>query len=484
MIKVWKRFALLMGLLAVFAAPLSAAQAPQAPLAERNNAFDRWLAKKDPAFAWTLNNTIQGEGYTGNVLKMTSQTGRSSAEVDHPVWNHWVIVTVPTELSTKKTAFLYIDGGSITEAAPTRVAARNIQIATNTHTVAVEVRGVPNEPLRFTDNPTRARSEDDLIAYAITRQIASGDDDWMVRFAMTKAATSAMTAAQEFLKSEAGGKRRVDKFVVSGGSKRGWTAWMAAIFDKRVIGVMPIVIDMLNNEAMVKHHYEALGFFSPALGDYVNHNIMPHEIGTDKFRHVVSIEDPFSYRNRPRMKSVPKYILNAAGDQFFLPDNSQFYYKDLPGEKALRYVPNAKHDMAGSDVIESVIARYQMILDGKKTPRYAFTKQADGSLLVSPRDKPTYVKLWQATNPRARDFRVDTIGQAYLSSSMRPERDGTYIARVGPPAEGFTAWFVELTYDVGAPFPLKVTSEVTISPDTKPYKWEKAAAQYPKKTPR
>ena len=125
-----------------------------------------------------------------------------------------------------------------------------------------------------------------------------------------------------------------------------------------------------------------------------------------------------------------------------------------------------------------------MILDGKKTPRYAFTKQADGSLLVSPRDKPTYVKLWQATNPRARDFRVDTIGQAYLSSSMRPERDGTYIARVGPPAEGFTAWFVELTYDVGAPFPLKVTSEVTISPDTKPYKWEKAAAQYPKKTPR
>ena len=288
MIKVWKRFALLMGLLAVFAAPLSAAQAPQAPLAERNNAFDRWLAKKDPAFAWTLNNTIQGEGYTGYVLKMTSQTWRSSAEVDHPVWNHWVIVTVPTELSTKKTAFLYIDGGSITEAAPTRVAARNIQIATNTHTVAVEVRGVPN----------------------------------------------------------------------------------------------------------------------------------------------------------------------------------------------------AKHDMAGSDVIESVIARYQMILDGKKTPRYAFTKQADGSLLVSPRDKPTYVKLWQATNPRARDFRVDTIGQAYLSSSMRPERDGTYIARVGPPAEGFTAWFVELTYDVGAPFPLKVTSEVTISPDTKPYKWEKAAAQYPKKTPR
>jgi PhoPQ-activated pathogenicity-related protein len=301
---------------------------------------------------------------------------------------------------------------------------------------------------------------------------------------MTKAATAAMTATQEFLKSEAGGKRRVDKFVVSGGSKRGWTSWMTAIFDKRVIGVMPIVIDMLNNEAMVKHHYEVLGFFTEALGDYVNHNVMPRLIGTPELRHVMSIEDPFSYRNRPRMRSVPKYILNAAGDQYFLPDNSQFYYKDLPGEKALRYVPNAKHDMAGTDVIDSVIARYQMILDGKKTPRYDWVKEADGTLVVHPRDKPMAANLWQATNPKARDFRVDVIGRAYVSSPLRAQPDGSYVARVPKPAEGYTAFFVELVYDVGGKYPLKVTSEVSVVPDIAPFKWENAAAQYPMKTPR
>ncbi len=484
MSKFWGRFALVVMALGLLAGPISAAQVPAAPLAADNNAFDRWIAKKDPAYGWTLNSTIHGDGYTGYVLKMTSQSWRSAAEVDHPVWTHWVIITVPDHLVSARTAFLYIDGGSINEPAPTKVSDRNIQIVKDTGTIAVELRGVPNEPLHFSDNPSRARTEDDLIAYAMTRQVATGDDDWMVRFAMTKAGVMAMNATQEFMKSEAGGHKTVEKFVVSGGSKRGWTAWMVALMDKRVSGVIPIVIDMLNNEAMVKHHYEVLGFFSPALGDYVNHNIFPHLVGTPELRRIQSIEDPFSYRNRPRMRQVPKYILNAAGDQYFLPDNSQFYYKDLPGSKAMRYVPNAKHDMAGTDVGESIIAYYQMILAGKQVPRYSWVKQPDGTLVVTPRDKPVDAFLWQATNPTARDFRVDTIGKAYTSSHLKAEPNGTYIGQVARPTAGYTAYFVELDYDIGAAYPLKVTTEVAISPDVTNFHWENAAAQYPVKTPR
>ncbi len=484
MTRFWTRFAVLAGLLTLFVAPLSTAQVPQAPLAEANNAFDKWMAKKDPAYGWYLHNTIKGQGYTGYVLAMTSQTWRTAAEVDHPLWTHWVIVTVPDNLVPGRKAFVYIDGGSITEAAPTKVSDRNIKIATDTHTIAVEVRGVPNEPLKFTDNPTRGRSEDDLIAYAMTRQVATGDEDWMVRFAMTKAATSGMDAATEFLASTAGGQHKVDQWVVSGGSKRGWTAWMVAIFDKRVIGVMPIVIDMLNNEAMVHHHYEVLGFFSAALGDYVNHNIFPHLMGTPELRHVQSIEDPFSYRERASMRRVPKYILNAAGDQYFLPDNSQFYYKDLPGSKAMRYVPNAKHDMAGTDVGDSMVAYYQLILAGKPAPRYSWVKRSDGTLVVTPRDKPVSANLWQATNPNARDFRVDIIGRAYTSTPLTPQADGTYIGQVAKPAGGYTAFFVELVYDMGGKYPLKVTSEVSVVPDVTNFKWENAKAQYPFKTPK
>ena len=35
------------------------------------------------------------------------------------------------------------------------------------------------------------------------------------------------------------------------------------------------------------------------------------------------IVDPFSYKDRYQF---PKYIINAAGDEFFIPTSSQFYY--------------------------------------------------------------------------------------------------------------------------------------------------------------
>lgn len=170
-----------------------------------------------------------------------------------------------------------------------------------------------------------------------------------------------MDAIQEFLASDAGGKFKVDQFVVSGGSKRGWTTWLVGAVDKRVIAIMPTVIDALNSEAITRHHYEALGYFSPALEDYVNHGLFPHKIGTPEYRAVLAIEDPYNYRNRERLK-IPKYVVNASGDQYFHPDNSRFYFGELQGEKHLRYVENAKHNLAGSDARESMLAFYLAIL--------------------------------------------------------------------------------------------------------------------------
>ena len=55
---------------------------------------------------------------------------------------------------------------------------------------------------------------------------------------------------------------------------------------------MPTVIDALNSEAITRHHFEAYGFFSPALKDYVNHGLFPHKIGTPEYRAVLAVEDP------------------------------------------------------------------------------------------------------------------------------------------------------------------------------------------------
>jgi PhoPQ-activated pathogenicity-related protein len=293
----------------------------------------------------------------------------------------------------------------------------------------------------------------------------TGDDEWLVRLAMVKSAVRAMDAIQEFSLSEQGGRTRIDQFVVAGGSKRGWTTWLTGVEDKRVVAIIPIVIDALNSEAITRHHYEAYGFFSPALKDYVNHKLFPDKIGTPEYQHILAIEDPYNYRNRDRLRTIPKYMINASGDQFFLPDNSQFYFPELKGEKYLRYVENAKHNLEGSDARESMTAFYEAVLNNRARPRFSWVKQKDGSLVVTVVDKPREVILWQATNPKARDFRVDTIGKAYRSTELRESKPNVYVAKVEKPQTGYTAFFVQLTYDSGGRYPFKFTTEVSIVPD-------------------
>jgi PhoPQ-activated pathogenicity-related protein len=176
---------------------------------------------------------------------------------------------------------------------------------------------------------------------------------------------------------------------------------------------------------------------------------------------------------------MPKLMIDAAGDQFFLPDGSQFYWPKVQPEKHIRYVPNAKHNLAGSDSVDTLIAFYDDVVSGRKRPDFSWVKRPDGALVVTPKDKPKEVRLWQATNPKARDFRLDVIGPAYTSTVLKPDAQGRYVGKVDKPATGWTAYFVELTYDNGAPHPLKFTTEVGVTPNVLPHKWSEALAKYP-----
>jgi PhoPQ-activated pathogenicity-related protein len=436
-------------------------------------ALDRYIAAPDAAYAWKLAQSAKGDGYTTFVLDLTSQSWRTAADVDRPMWKHWLTIVKPDQVK-RSTAFLFIGGGSNRDKAPERANQRTVELATYTGSVVAELGMVPNQPLFFTDSKDEGRSEDNLIAYTRVKYMATRDPNWLVRLAMVKSGVRAMDAIQEFLASNDGGKLKIDNFVVAGGSKRGWTTWLVGTVDSRVIAIVPMVIDALNSEVITRHHFEAYGFFSPALNDYVRHGLFPNKVGTPEYREILRIEDPYHYRDRPRLK-IPKFIINASGDQFFLPDNSQFYYNELPEEKYLRYVPNAKHNLEGSDARESLAAFYESVLDGTPRPKFSWTKDADGALRVKVNDKPAEVTLWQATNPNARDFRVDTIGKAYTSSTLPPQSDGTYVARVDKPANGFTAFFVELVYPTGKKYPFKFTTEVSVVPDILPFKMPTAA---------
>lgn len=433
--------------------------------AGERTALDTYIAKPDTNYSWRLASTIPGDGYTTFVIDMISQSWLTPKEVNRTLWQHWLTLVVPDKLSSS-TALLLIGGGSTRTNVPGKPDANLIVMAKTTKTVVAELRNVPNQPLVFAGE-TKGRSEDSLIAYTWDKFLRTGDERWPARLPMTKAAVRAMDAITAFCASAEGGRTTVDKFFVAGGSKRGWTTWTTAAVDNRVIAIAPIVIDLLNIVPSFIHHYEAYGFYAPAVGDYVRMKIMDWN-GTPEYGALMKIEEPYEYRQR---LTLPKFMINASGDQFFLPDSAQFYFKDLPGVKYLRYVPNADHGLKNTDAWMTLLACYSAVVNESKLPRFSWSVEREGVIRVKNQDKPNEVKLWKATNETARDFRLQTIGPAWQSSDLAEEGGGVYVAKVEKPAKGWTAYFVELTYANGTPTPYKFTTEVRVVPDVTPHKY-------------
>lgn len=441
-------------------------------LAGPTNALDAYVAKPDPSYAYSVVGTCKGEGYRCAVLKLTSQTW-GPADVSDRVWKHWMTIVIPDDVAHTQ-AFLYITGGNKGDPAPTAPAERFAKLAVETRSVVVELDDVPNQPLTFAEDPLgKARVEDEIIAYLQARFARTRNPEELVRLPMVKSGTQAMTAVQDFIRTDSGGRLKIDGFVVAGGSKRGWTTWLVGAVDKRVVGIIPIVINVLGVDETVIHHWRALGYFSPALQDYVDAGLIPARIGKPDLAEVNRIEDPLNYQDRATMK-IPKYVINAVGDEYFPPDNTRYGYSRVAQPKRLRMIPNSKHSTAGTDIMESITAFHDAVLNGRPLPDYSWTVRRDGALVVRPKGQPTEVRLWQATNPKARDFRVDTIGKAFTSTVLAPRADGTFVASVPKPAAGYMAFFVELTYPSGGKYPLKFTTEVQVTPDVLPYRWKDA----------
>jgi PhoPQ-activated pathogenicity-related protein len=438
-------------------------------------ALDRYVRAPDPNYAFEVVDVVrgefEGEGYQTFLVRMVSQQWLTEAEVNPPLWEHQLAVTVPDEVSSD-IGFLYITGGNNEQGMRGAAEDGDVRRAMLTKTVVTTLYGVPSQPLVFSDDDGRRRSEDGIIAYTWDKFLRTGDEKWPLRLPMTKAAVRAMDTITSLLASPERGGQKVDQFVVAGGSKRGWTTWTTAAVDDRVVAIMPIVIDVLNLEESFKHHFEVYGAYSLAVSDYVlNGNIA--WMGTPEFAALMKIVEPYEYRDR---LELPKFLLNSTGDEFFLPDSWQFYWDELVGEKHLRYVPNSNHGMGGTDVTESVDAWYNAIVHNTQMPRYAWEVAEDGTITVMTLDTPTQVLLWQAHNPDKRNFMQAQIGRAYESTPLDELEGGVYRIKLDAPETGYTAYYVELVYENGFRFPLKFSTGTKVVPDTVEFEWEMAPA--------
>ena len=115
-----------------------------------------------------------------------------------------------------------------------------------------------------------------------------------------------------------------------------------------------------------------------------------------------------------------------------------------------------------------------MIVKNTPRPQIKWTFEHDGSIKVVAKDRPETVVMWQASNPDARNFRQDKIGNAYTSTPLTPTGPNTWVARPPAVAKGWTAFFVEMTFASGGTHPFKETSGIRVLPDTLPYAAPKA----------
>lgn len=410
---------------------------------------------------------------TAHNLYMVSQTWRSAAEIytgnfDGRVWNHNVTIVRPTTLKSN-TGIVLISGGGRFDG---QLSESDIEdsglglLAAATGCVFSIINNVPAQPIEFADERQgdgtyNQRTEDEILAYSFRKYLDSfnaGNPDvtWPALFPMTKATVRAMDYIQDFMASEEG--VQLDDFIITGGSKRGWTTWLTGITDCRIRAIAPLVIDLLNIDQSVSRQLNIYGDFAPTLADYqalgVFDRFVPGPGGNlpaDGLS-LLSLVDPFEYRQRAIM---PKLIVNATGDEFFLPDSSQFYINELKGESRLSYLPNTSHgltespDLSDDDNVAFVLTSWILgIVQNVERPNVSWTFVDDNTMdvtLAAPVPAGTTVTLFQAVNPNGRDFRVQTIGRAYRATALRdPENDGTYRAQVATPANGYRAYFVQV----------------------------------------
>ena len=437
------------------------------PKAETQTPLDKYVHTVHPAFKWEVKATIPGEGYTTYAIRFVSQHWLTTEEVNETEWWHWLTVTVPDGVKSN-TSMLFIGGGNRQRNTPDKPDAMMLQAALATQTVTAALHGVPNQKLTFKNDPFGPREEDEIISYGWRKFLEGGaqekDAIWLARLPMTTAAVRALDVLQQFSQQQLPVK--LEQFVISGASKRGWTTWTTGAVDKRVIGIAPIVIDLLNLQPSFQHHWRAYGRWAPAVEDYDREGIMEWQ-GSKEYAKMLQWVEPFAYRDRLIM---PKMIINATGDQFFLPDSWQYYWKELKGEKHLRYVPNSEHSMRQTDAVESLISFYQYLVDGRPRPEFDFSVEGDQLKITTQQGfKPASIQLWSVNNPDARNFMVDVIGRNWKAAEIPLQANGRYSIPLPSPAKGWTAYFAELTFQDGSKIPLKLSTGVVVRPDTYPH---------------
>ncbi|MEN3008778.1 PhoPQ-activated protein PqaA family protein [Pseudothermotoga sp.] len=335
-------------------------------------------------------------------------------------WKHDVLMIVPPRIEFDKAGVLFITG----DFDPTRM--RDVEdflwVAEKFSAPFVVLGDVPNQPIF-------GLREDDLIAHTFLKYGETEDFTWPLLFPMTTAAVATMDVAQQIL--------NVEKFFVTGPSKRGWTTWLTAVVDERVFAIAPIVFDNLNFPKQLEQQLKMYGEYSRSISPYVERGL-PEYVNTEVGRKLLKMVDPYSYKERLTM---PKYIVNATNDEYWTIYSANLYFFDLPGKNYLLYVPNNSHGIKNVPyVVENASAFFKLTLKNA-LPKVDFTI-CNGTIQIEHNAMIKQVYLHRAVSDTT-DFRKSL----WFRFPVLPE-EGVYSISVEPPVNRHVAYYAEVVLEV------------------------------------
>ena len=397
-------------------------------------ALESYLQNEDSAFHWEVKDTFMVDNAKAYDLQLISQQWREHT------WTHQLTVLVPEE-NRYDGALLFITGGSNAEGQPNWKGNEDetlkafSQVAAKNKAIVSVLRQVPNQPLY--DN----LKEDALISFTLHNFKKDKDYSWPLLFPMVKSAVRAMDAVQGFSKQTL--RHEVNRFVVSGASKRGWTTWLTGATDERVAAIAPMVIDVLNMPVNLDYQIKVWNEYSPQIEDYVKLGI-PQEVNTGQGDTLTQMIDPYAYRKKLTM---PKMIFIGTNDEYWPVDAIKHYIDSIPGKNYIHYVPNAGHDLGDTrQALQALSAFFGNTLQDAEYPDCRWNIAENGKEITlsvqASSDKLIDAFLWSADS-EDRDFR----DEEWSSESLHAGKQSEIKATETFPASGFKAFYVDLKYE-------------------------------------
>jgi PhoPQ-activated pathogenicity-related protein len=417
----------------------------------RSDALANYIARPDKNLEW--HQVDSGKVGTAEYVEylLTSQTWRGIE------WKHQLFVLKPANMARdERHALLFVHGGRWkaeyeSERGRTELPSEALLFARLAESIGAPVGVLRQVPFA----PMFDRTEDALIAYTFDQYLKTGEKDWPLLLPMVKSTVRGMDAMQSIVREKWGAP--TDSFTVSGASKRGWTAWLTAAVDKRVMAVAPMVIDVLNMGAQMDHQRETWGEVSEEIRDYAALDL-PTRLKTKRGQELLSIVDPFSYRQQ---LTRPKMILLSTNDRYWPLDALKLYWNELPQPKHVLYVPNQGHGLRDAErVIGSVSAVHRYAAAGKAMPETTWSfgsTPGELKIQVNADREARKVLVWSAQSP-SKDFR-----EAKWTARQCMKGNEGYACAAERAAEGYTAMFAETSFQDEGELPFSTTTTVCIA---------------------